>query len=102
MLARLPEHKFVKHSNGDKVHYIYADPSICKCLYVGSQAAYGRYLQARDDARQARRLEHELENNQHSAEDDDLAEQVYADPEWNWNSWGPWGPEYGYGPGMGW
>jgi hypothetical protein len=42
-LASLPPHKFVRQERGDKVTYIYADPTICGCLYVGNQAAYDRY-----------------------------------------------------------
>jgi hypothetical protein len=42
-LASLPPHKFVRQERGAKVIYVYADPTICGCLYVGNQAAYGRY-----------------------------------------------------------
>ncbi len=45
LLARLPEHKFVQRVKDGKVHYVYADASICKCLYVGTEAAYGQYRQ---------------------------------------------------------
>ena len=27
------------------MRYVYADPLVCACLYVGDQAAYGRYRQ---------------------------------------------------------
>src|SRR5215470_9482122 len=40
---RLPPHKFVREVRGDKVVYIYADPTICVCIYVGGQKAYGAY-----------------------------------------------------------
>ncbi len=45
-LTSLPPHKFVHRTNGDKVTYTYADPTICDCLYVGGEAAYDRYRQA--------------------------------------------------------
>jgi len=45
-LTSLPSHKFVRRTRGDKVIYTYADPTICDCLYVGNEAAYGRYRQA--------------------------------------------------------
>ena len=44
-LTSLPPHKFVRQTRGDKVTYTYADPTICDCLYVGNEAAYGRYRQ---------------------------------------------------------
>ncbi len=102
MLARLPAHKFVTRASGDKVQYVYADPSVCKCLYVGSQKAYQRYLEDRRTRQRDKELKHELQENQHAAEDDDLEAQVYSDPAWSWSAWGPWGPEYGYGAGFGW
>jgi hypothetical protein len=90
MLHRLPPHKFVQRVNGDNVHYVYADPLVCNCLYVGSQQAYDQYK--RD--RQQKRL----------ADEQQMNAEMYSDPAWSWNAWGPWGPEYGfgYGPGIGW
>src|SRR6202020_1897165 len=42
MLHRLPAHQFVQRINGDTVHYVYADPLVCGCIYVGTQQAYGQ------------------------------------------------------------
>jgi hypothetical protein len=44
-LAKLPPRKLVKHPKGGEVVWVYGDPTSCKCLYVGSQAAYRRYEQ---------------------------------------------------------
>ena len=74
-LASLPPHKFVRQVHGDKVIYIYADPTICGCLYIGNQAAYGRY---RDNVFQKH-----------------LADERQMTAEMNQNmDWGAWG-----GPG---
>ena len=35
----------VQQTTGDTVRYVYADPLVCACLYVGDQAAFGRYRQ---------------------------------------------------------
>lgn len=43
MLNPLPPHRFVKRVHGDTVHYIYADPLVCGCLYVGTEQAYQQY-----------------------------------------------------------
>jgi hypothetical protein len=92
MLKRLPPHQFVQRVNGDTVHYIYADPLVCGCLYVGTQQAYNQYK--RDQ--QQRSL----------ADEQQMTAQTYSDAAWNWGAWGPWGPAgpYGfvYGPGAGW
>lgn len=88
MLARLPAHEFVRRVRGDKVNYVFADPTNCNCLYVGDQRAYGRYQRHRQ--RQA------------IASQNALAAAEYNDAAWNWGAWGGFGPGFGYGPGFGW
>ena len=88
MLVKLPAHKFVRRDSGDVVHYVYADPLVCNCLYVGTQDAYNKY--------KANELA------QHLADEQQMTAQTYSDATWNWGAWGPWGG-YGfpYGP-VGW
>lgn len=92
MLHRLPPHTFVQRVNGDVVHYVFADPLVCGCLYVGTQQAYNAY-----------KLHQQQQN---LADEQAMTAQSYADPAWSWGAWGPWGPRapYGfvYGPGYGW
>ena len=76
----LPKHKFVRQVNGNKVVYIYADPTICNCLYVGGQKSYGTY--------QARRLDKRIADEQAQT----VADMSMA----SWN-WGPWGVGYPMG-----
>jgi hypothetical protein len=87
MLKRLPPHQFVQRANGNVVHYVYADPLVCGCLYVGTQQAYNQYKL------------HQLQ--QHLADEQLMTAQTYSDTTWNWQGWGPWGsPGFGfvYGP----
>ena len=77
MLKKLPPGKFVRRENGDTVHYVYADPIVCGCLYVGTQDAYNRY--------KANEL------TQHLVDEQQVTAQTYSDASWNWNAWGPWG-----------
>jgi hypothetical protein len=91
MLHRLPPHQFVQRVNGDVVHYVYADPLVCGCLYVGTQQAYNQY--------KANQLQKNL------ADEQAMTAQTYSDATWNWGTWGPYpGPGFGfaYGPGPGW
>src|SRR5258708_4921393 len=44
-LMKLARNRFVHEEKGDQVTYLYADPLVCNCLYVGDQKAYGRYRQ---------------------------------------------------------
>jgi hypothetical protein len=78
MLRRLPPHRFVVRQNGDTIHYVYADPLVCDCLYVGTQQSYDRY--------RANQLQQQLVDEQQ------LAALSYSDAAWSWGAWGPWGP----------
>jgi hypothetical protein len=86
MLARLPANKFVRRTHEDEVHYVYADPVVCKCLYVGSQQAYGAFKKHEQDQR--------------LADEQQMNAEIYSDSAWQWDAWGPWGPGYrfSYGP----
>jgi len=88
MLKRLPSQQFARHVDGDDVTYVYADPLVCNCLYVGTQTAYGQYMRYL----QAKRL----------VEEQRSAALMYSDPTWNWGAWGPWGPGFGFRRGFGW
>jgi hypothetical protein len=50
ILRRLPPDKLVIRRRGDKTYYIYADPSICRCAYVGTPAAYRAYQSGNDES----------------------------------------------------
>lgn len=73
-LRSLPPNKVVQRQRGGSVGYVYADPLVCACLYVGDQAAYGRYRQ-------------EVFQRQ-------LANEQAMTAQMNQNAWdeGPWGP----------
>jgi hypothetical protein len=51
--------------------FVWADAADCKCIYVGTEAAYDRYQQ--------------LSINQQIAIDNEMASM-------NWAAWGAWGP----------
>jgi hypothetical protein len=42
-LAMLPHHRFVHQTRDGNPVVIYADPSVCDCLYIGSPAAFDKY-----------------------------------------------------------
>ena len=46
-------HKLIRRTADGKAYYVFADPSSCKCLYVGSEDAYAKYkalVQRQEDA----------------------------------------------------
>jgi hypothetical protein len=42
-MKKLPPHKFVQQTNGGNVTWVYADPTICQCVYFGDQTAWSNY-----------------------------------------------------------
>jgi hypothetical protein len=42
-LKSLPPHKFLSRTKNGSVKYLYADPTVCGCIYVGGQYAYDQY-----------------------------------------------------------
>jgi hypothetical protein len=79
MLSRLPPHQFLIRANGNTTHFVYADPLVCDCLYVGTQQAYDTY--------RANQLAQNL------ASEHQLIAVSYADAAWSWDPWGvPWAP----------
>lgn len=74
-LNRLPPHRFVYQTRNGKVVCLYADPTVCHCLYIGSEAAYQQY----------RRLALQKQ----IAEEQVMAAQMNMDNGWNWGPWGP-------------
>jgi hypothetical protein len=85
MMNRLPPNQFVQRQSGDSVHYVYADPEVCGCIYIGTQQDFDQYISNQQlDFEQAQRI----------------AFLNFYDAAWNWDAWGPWGPLGPiYGPG---
>jgi hypothetical protein len=77
-LSQLPPNKFVPQTKGDTTQYVYADPVVCNCLYIGDQKAYGAF---RQDV-----LAKQI------ADEQQMTAMTYQDG-WDWGGWdwGPWG-----------
>ena len=69
-----PARKLVARQRNGETYYVYADPAVCKCLYVGTAAQYQGVLDKR------------LENEQLQALQDHVE---YYDPVL-WSLWAPW------------
>ncbi len=77
---QLPPHRFLKEIKGDKLIYVYPDPTVCVCLYVGNEKAYSAY----------RRMMYD----KNLADEQRLTAQTLDNVSWNW---GPWGTGFPYG-----
>lgn len=77
-LSTLPPNKFIRRDQDDQVTYVYADPVVCDCLYIGTQQAYGTYKQDMFTQR--------------IANEQQMTALEYQNA-WDWGGWdwGPWG-----------
>lgn len=74
-LKTLPPHKFIYQKQAsDRVVYIYSDPTVCDCLYIGSEQAYQKYRQLAFQKQVA---------------DENLQAAQMNMSGWQWGSWGP-------------
>jgi hypothetical protein len=71
-LAALPPDRMAVQARGNQIAYLFPDPLVCDCLWVGHQSEFARYQQMR--------FAQHLVN-----------EQVWA-AEMNEEALGPWGP----------
>lgn len=82
ILNSLPPNRLVWFQRGNMVNYVYADPGVCKCLYVGTADAYEKWK----STAQPRSMTQERP----------LAARAYPGDAWNWGTWGPWPPYPGF------
>ena len=73
LLQRLPPQRFVVLPVRGRYLYAYADPLVCGCLYVGSEASYDLYRQ--------QVFQHRL------ADQPRLAAPLGAAPDWSLDDW---------------
>jgi hypothetical protein len=74
MLAQLPPNRLYQRIEGEHVSYLYPDLVLCRCLYVGSQEAFGRYQQFI--------VQRQIAGAQLQAA------QLQSDFLWDWRPWG--------------
>ena len=73
-VGSLPQRKLTPTVGPDGENlFVWADATDCKCMYVGTGAAYDRYQR--------------LSVSQQIAEENEMAAM-------NWGAWGAWGPWY--------
>jgi len=72
--------KIISHQRNGKPYFVYADTQVCKCLYVGVEAAYQRY--------QKLLVERKI------AADRRMTAEMNMDAAMDWDMWGPWDPWY--------
>jgi hypothetical protein len=73
-MQRLPPHKFVHQVRDGRDVWLYADPTVCRCIYAGTDQAWQTY---RAEVFQKR-----------VADEQAMTAQMNMDA----MEWGPWGP----------
>lgn len=76
-MRKLPPNKFVQQAQNGQVVYLYADPVVCQCVYLGDQVAYGQYRQMVF---------------QKNLADERRMTATMARDAFDFGPWGPWGP----------
>ena len=79
-LQTLPARQVLPQTRDGKTSYVYRDPTVCDCLYVGGEPEYQQYQKLR------------LQK--------DIADEE-SNPALNWG-WGPWGGWSGWGANGAW
>jgi hypothetical protein len=83
-LTSLQPHKFSMQIRNGKAIWVYADPTICHCLYLGDQFAYDNYMVALQQKQQREYAEVVRMANANN-------EMPYP---FQWEHWGPGTPYY--------
>ena len=86
-LKALPAHSFVRQVRNGQAVWVYADPSICACLYAGNDNAYQRY---RQEVFQKRIADEEAQ----AAQMNEDAAMEQSATRMDWAAWGAWAPYY--------
>lgn len=101
MLHTLPPRTVTRVVRPDNTYYLYADPDLCACLYVGREAEYNNFTRLG--------VERQLSDEQLAANEVAQNQAAGWGPVGPWGNWG-WGGGYyggmgfgsmGYGGGMG-
>jgi hypothetical protein len=74
-LQEMTRQKLVPHTKDGKLYYAYADPEVCKCLFVGDEPAYQKYQQLAIQQKVAQERVNAAAMNENAA--------------MNWGLWGP-------------
>lgn len=76
----LPQHRLFPQMRDGKLYYVYADSSLCACIYIGTEKNYQQFER--------------LAVKERIAEDQRVAAQMNANAAMDWSMWGPWGPPW--------
>lgn len=81
---KLPPHKLTRKTYQGKTVWLYADPTMCGCLYMGTQDAYNAYIKEASRQMIAQAMKANYQDDPYSPS----AMDAQVDNDWDWGEWG--------------
>ncbi len=81
---KLPPHKLVRKTYNGKPVWVYADPTMCGCLYMGTQDNYNAYIKEASKQMISTAMRANFQDDPYSPTGMDMA----VDSDWDWGEWG--------------
>ena len=81
---KLPPHKLTRKTYQGKTVWLYADPTMCGCLYMGTQDAYNAYIKEASRQMIAQAMKANYQDDPYSPS----AMDAQVDSDWDWGEWG--------------
>lgn len=81
---KLPAHKLVRKTYQGKPVWLYADPTMCGCLYMGTQDNYNAYIKEASKQMISTAMRANFADDPYSPTGMDNA----VDNDWDWGEWG--------------
>jgi len=81
---QLPPHKLVRKTYQGKPVWVYADPTMCGCLYMGTQSNYNAYIKEASKQMMTTAMRANFADDPYSPSSMDAT----VDNDWDWGEWG--------------
>jgi hypothetical protein len=81
---KLPAHQLTRKNYQGKTVWVYADPSLCGCLYMGTQDNYNAYIKRAS----AQMMSQAMKANYSDDPYDPTSSIASVDSDWDWGEWG--------------
>jgi len=81
---KLPAHQLTRKKYNGKPVWVYADPTICGCLYMGTQDAYNAYIKLAS----AKMISDAMKANYADDPYSPTAMDAAVNSDWDWGEWG--------------
>jgi hypothetical protein len=82
-MKALTPYKIRYYTKAGKLHYWYADPDFCACIYVGNEASYQRFQKLRIEQRMANEQAQAAQLNEEAIQQEEMNLSFWPyDPMW--------------------